>query len=867
MKKLLYVLFSLLFILALSGCKSDADDTYTEPEETESPFIIAPEEDFEYTVSGDRVNIRKYIGSESVVVIPARIEGLKIERIAMNFLADSGVKEITFPSYLKDFTGISGCDSLEIIHLPSTLEKITDPFRFCLNLKEIDVEEGGAYKTADGILYTADEKTLVAYPCGRTGSFTVPDGVEEIEKFAFSNSSLSEIILPDTLKTIADYGFLDAEKLDKITVPSSVRFIGYSAFSGSGIKEVYLSEGLEEIEGSAFEKTDIKELYIPASVTKCGNYVADREVTISASYPVEGMKYLTQRENVTFRDETLLEEAFRMAEKELINNSGEILETKGTVFVDLTGDNFPEAVQLIYDNTLYFYCYDADAKSWKTDWSMYRYGYYYNGNIPVYYLYYDNETDSYTCYSDVHNYYQYDRWYWDDSKELIELKLVQYCVSFDENKVALYNLFDDEIKKLSESEIIKTFDVSEMLSEYGYDFNDTYNKFVTVTDRFSEKPNGSVFEKSLTVNGKAISEYPYYKSFYPADIKLSVMGVDVLRGEKLDGVYYEDNALVLDNAVIDANGEKNIIRTSGINVLNVELIGNNRIVSDSPCSLFSGEANIVFKGSGSLETPKTKIESSVTLTEGAGLIENRQFMSSPTEEYSFQSKSLSLTDDSYIEFRALNVDSLCLSENSHAEIKKAEFGYVTLSGSSSMNIINDLPDNSYRGGASIYTVREITISDNARLYADNSGQDDDTIFFYNHNGTMKISGNGILEINGNPHSCGVNLEESAFGTLSVNDNGRVIINGSTICVFAQKVILNGGTMELNSCEEGVAIAIDTIVSPYADFEPGYFINGEIISENPEGWEFRKLDWTEGMAFGENWVESYFVSVRQTETEE
>lgn len=859
MKKLLYVLFSLLFILALSGCKSDTDDN--EPEETERPFIIAPEEDFEYAVSGDRVNIKKYIGSESVVVIPARIEGLKIDRIAMYFLADSDVKEITFPSYLKNFTGISGCDSLEIIHLPSALEKITDPFRFCLNLKEIDVEEGGAYKTVDGVLYTADEKTLVAYPCGRTGSFTVPEGVEKIEKFAFSNSSLSEIILPDTLKTISDYGFLDAKKLDKIAVPSSVRFIGYSAFSGSGIKEAALSEGLEEIESSAFEKTGIKELYIPASVTKCGNYVADKEVIISASLPIEGMKYLTQRENVIFRDETLLEEAFRMAENSLIDIDTEWKE--GTVFTDLTGDGFPEAVMADNRGILCFYFYQADSKNWVSSgwWFLREYSEDNGISFPVYYLCCDQESDTYSYYSEPQTVLLH------GTCGFEETVVYQQRVSFTENGVESFDLYDDEIMEQSESEIITTFDINEILSEYNFDFNDTYNKFVIVTDSFSEKPNGSVIEKSLTVNGKTVNEYPYYESFYPADIKLSVMGVDVLRGEKLDGVYYRDNSLVFDNAVIDANGEKIIIRSSGINVLNVELIGNNRIVSDSPCSLFSGEANIVFKGNGSLETPKTKTESSVTLTEGARLIENQQFMSSPTEEYSFQSKSLSLKDDSYIEFRYLCTDSLCLSENSHAELKKAQFGYVTLLGNSSMNIINDLPDNSYRGGASIYTVRGITISDNARLYADNSGQNDDTIFFYNHNGTMKISGNGTLEINGNPYSCGVNLEESAFGTLSVNDNGRVIINDSTICVFAQKIILNGGTMELNSCDEGVAIAIDTIVSPYADFEPGYFINGEIISENPEGWEFEKLEWTEGMALGGNWVESYFVSVRQKETEE
>lgn len=861
MKKLLLVLLSVLFILALGGCKSDDNDTG--PEETESPFIIAPEEDFEYVVSGDRVNIKKYIGNESVVVIPARIEGLRIGRIAVDFLEDSGVTEITFPSYFTEFTGVSKCDSLEIIHLPSMLEKIPEPFRFCPNLKEIDIEEGGAYKTEDGALYTADGKTLAAYPCGRTGSFTVPEGVEAIEKFAFSNSSLSEIILPDTLKVINEYSFLDAKKLEKITVPSSVRLIGYSAFSGSGIKEVILSEGLEEIESSAFEKTDIKELYIPDSVIKCGNYLADDAVHISASYPIEGMEYLTRRENVIFRDETLLEEAFRIAEKELLNNSGEILETKGTVFTDLTGDNFPEAVQLINDNTLYFYCYDYGAKSWKTDWSMYRYGYYYNGNIPVYDLYYDNDTDTYTCYSDVHNYYRYDSWYWDDSKEQTELKSVQHCVSFAENEVVLYDLFDDEIKEPDGTEIIKTLDINEMLTQYDFDLNDNYNKFVIVTDRFSEKPNGSFFEKSLTFSGKAIDEYPYYESFYPDNIKLTAAGADIIRGEKLDGVYYRDNTLVLDNAVIDANGESFIIRASGIGTLTVELIGDNKVVSDSPCSLFyTGDAKIVFKGNGSLETPKIETMSSITLTEGARLIESEHIPSSPADNYSFESNSFSLMDDSYIECRYLYAGSLCLSENSRAEIKIGEIRDITLSGGSSMNIINDLPDNSYRGGAAINCVGKLTISDNARLYADNSGQNDDTLYFYYGSDIMEISGNGTLEINGNSHSFGINLN-SSYGTLTVNDNGRITVNGSSVCVIAGKIVLNGGTMELNSCESGAAIAM----KPNKSADHDYLINGEIISENPEGWEFRKNEWTECMAFGESWVRSYFVSVKQKETEE
>lgn len=789
MKKTLLVLLSALFILALSACKSDISGESENESESESEekqqISAASEEDFDYIINGDHVSIKKYIGIESIVVIPETIEKKRIGSISVNFLKDSGVTEVTFPSYFMDFTGISGCGSLEKIHLSAALEKVTEPFRFCRNLRVIDVEDGGAYKTSDGILYTADGKSLVAYPCGRTGSFAVPEGVETVEKFAFSNSSLSEIILPDSLKAINDYCFFGAEKLESVTVPSSVRYIGYLAFSESGIKEAVLSEGLEEIGDSAFKNTDIKELYIPDSVIKCGRDIADDDVRISASYPTAGMKELIELDNVIFRDETLLEEAFRMAEK-IVSIKG--IHLKGIVYSDLTGDGFPEAVEVYKDGTLCFLAYRSDLKRWESSRWLYTNYSEDNGTFPVYYLCHDEETDTFSYYSEALPDYKYLYWSGFTESGFFEIAetggnvFYQHRVSFTDNDVDACILQDDEIKELSDAENIKTFDLNEILSEYDTDYNDELKKFTVLTDKFTEQPNGAVFEKTLTVNGKSVDEYPYFDGYYPNNVQLTVTGLDILRGGKLDGVYWEDNALVFDNAVIDANGESHIIECADIDDLTIKLIGENKIVSDSDCSLIKSTViSVIFKGTGSLEAPKIEAYE-IILTEDVKIKVNEELVSEDETvgiiayktiigKYGVIAAKLLLSEEARLDCNNICVSCFALSDNAHAELKKAAVGSVQLSGGSAVNAVND-------SGNTIMYVREITVSDNSRLYADSLRSGSDPIYFDNRGYAVNLRDNGILEINGDSDGTALSLASERAGTLIINDNGKVIINGT-----------------------------------------------------------------------------------------
>lgn len=98
------------------------------------------------------------------------------------------------------------CSSLTSITIPSGAKNIDDiPFYFCENLKEIIVaEDNTAYTAVDGVLFTKDLKTLVAYPIGNTRTtYAIPDGVNKIKLGAFIHcTSLASMSVPISVTTV-----------------------------------------------------------------------------------------------------------------------------------------------------------------------------------------------------------------------------------------------------------------------------------------------------------------------------------------------------------------------------------------------------------------------------------------------------------------------------------------------------------------------------------------------------------------------------------------------------------------------------------------------------------------------------------------
>lgn len=154
------------------------------------------------------------------------------------------------------------------------------------------------YKTVDGILYSADMKTLVLCPKEKTGEVIIPDGVTRIRRQAFCLTKISRVVFPDSLVRIEDEAFYQCKNLkeidfgngieqlgadgkqlifsgcafERLVFPSQIKEIGVSAFYACHkLKEIVFNEGLEKIAIGAFKNCMmLREVNLPASIRELG---------------------------------------------------------------------------------------------------------------------------------------------------------------------------------------------------------------------------------------------------------------------------------------------------------------------------------------------------------------------------------------------------------------------------------------------------------------------------------------------------------------------------------------------------------------------------------------------------------------------
>lgn len=166
------------------------------------------------------------------------------------------------------------------------------------NLEKIYIKNDNQwFKTIDGIVYSADGKSLVLCPSGKTGFVDIPAGTEKICNRAFVNSKVSGVLMPDSMREIGEYIFLNCPnleyidfghgidrigtsnnhhiigncpKLRKIEIPSQVKYISFGAFANQNIEELVLNEGMLYIDAYAFSGNNINEVILPSSLKSLG---------------------------------------------------------------------------------------------------------------------------------------------------------------------------------------------------------------------------------------------------------------------------------------------------------------------------------------------------------------------------------------------------------------------------------------------------------------------------------------------------------------------------------------------------------------------------------------------------------------------
>lgn len=102
-------------------------------------------------------------------------------------------------------------------------------------------------------------------------SVELHDGITSIGDAAFELcTSLKSISIPQSVTSIGSFAFQYCSSIENITIPSGVKTIRSYTFSNCGNENtnIIISDGVEVIQNSAFESTDIASIIIPASVTE-----------------------------------------------------------------------------------------------------------------------------------------------------------------------------------------------------------------------------------------------------------------------------------------------------------------------------------------------------------------------------------------------------------------------------------------------------------------------------------------------------------------------------------------------------------------------------------------------------------------------
>jgi hypothetical protein len=218
------------------------------------------------TVSGYTADI------PAVCTIPASItvDGVcyAVTSIAASGLYNcSAITSLTLPEGLISINenSLAGCTAMTTLHLPSTVTFFPyTALTSCTNLSSITVaSENPYYWSQDGVLF--EQTTLFLYPQNRPGkNYTVPDGVTEIE----------------------DYAFTQVRNLTHVTLSDSVKTIGSSAFFCSSLETIDLAS-VQTILSRAFARcASLKQITIPATLTRLDSSVFFNDDEL-ASFQVE----------------------------------------------------------------------------------------------------------------------------------------------------------------------------------------------------------------------------------------------------------------------------------------------------------------------------------------------------------------------------------------------------------------------------------------------------------------------------------------------------------------------------------------------------------------------------------------------------
>lgn len=265
-------------------CTVDCDNYTHDPAVTVIELVKKNVFPFEYTIENDVVTITKYIGENTVVDVPATIEGRPVVALGLGaFSKNDGITEVGLPASVISIgqAAFSGCTKLEKINLQQVTSFGPYAFLGCESLTEVVFNDEIA--TLPVYLFSeCSSLTKVHLPekltalsnhlfdaCESLTTLEIPESVTIIDRCAFEEAGLIEIVIPDSVASIGDYAFDGCAKLERITLGTGLETLGDLVFwKCVSLKSIVIPEKVAVIPtGTFLDCTALESVTVGRSVT------------------------------------------------------------------------------------------------------------------------------------------------------------------------------------------------------------------------------------------------------------------------------------------------------------------------------------------------------------------------------------------------------------------------------------------------------------------------------------------------------------------------------------------------------------------------------------------------------------------------
>ena len=184
------------------------------------------------------------------------------------FYGCTGMNSLTISDSVTSIgrSAFEGCSGLTSISIGKSVTSIDDnAFQNCSNLRLITICSDDISYPAQGIIFEG---------CNKVEKIIYSDNCTNATCTGLGLTTVSEVSLPETLRTIGNSAFFCFEKLKEITIPNSVISIGGNAFMCcTGLTSITIPNSVTTIGRSAFMCcSGLTSIAIPNSVTSLGIY-------------------------------------------------------------------------------------------------------------------------------------------------------------------------------------------------------------------------------------------------------------------------------------------------------------------------------------------------------------------------------------------------------------------------------------------------------------------------------------------------------------------------------------------------------------------------------------------------------------------